>query len=760
MVKKALLKSLSVWYSIFAITWLINFTYLVIYQNSKEQSFSQIKTMAVYPLFIIVALIIRKPKDLFQGKLIANLSFLKSVGIKPFRGKLWLTVLAFSSISLFAELTIIRLHSTYFPVFAFYKNISLFSCFLGLGIGFAMVRKKKISVALVLPLFILQILFIDAVSNSPLEPTLLNPVPEHFTMGLGGFGNFESAFSVYVFIVIIFVFNAFCFIPLGQIVARYMEKNDNKLISYAWNLLGSLTGIIAFSLLSFLSAPPMVWFIVFALSIIIFLRKNPSFLVTSFTLVCLTILFISPQLVSEVNIYSPYQALRLSFGNRITYIEANKTYFQKIVDLREKSVLGNVFLEEWADYYKTPFKIKPQAKDVLIVGSGVGNDVAAAVRSGVVNIDAVEIDPTLIKISKLLHPETPYLSTNVHVIVGDARAYIKNTNKNYDLIIYGVLDSHTLLSGQSSVRLDSFVYTTEAFEEARQRLKSDGIVILTFAGGKEIIGKKLYLMLKEAFDGKKPKAFQTKNLTFIAGDNLSEDINSIFNQDDLSEYYEKSVYEVDEATDDWPFFYMIRKSIPFPAIFLVFLLFIASLLLLTGFLEGNKRVFSATSFFLGSGFMLIEAKGITELALYYGTTWFVNSVVISFILILAFFSNLIVINVKNINKTFVYFMLLLSLLVGYFISFHNNSFSMNFATKVIFSFLITLPIFFSGLAFSAEIKKINTVSVLLFSNLIGSMLGGFLEYSSMYCGYRFLYVIAIFIYLMAFISSKFSISSG
>jgi len=49
------------------------------------------------------------------------------------------------------------------------------------------------------------------------------------------------------------------------------------------------------------------------------------------------------------------------------------------------------------------------------------------------------------------------------------------------MVVYGLLDSHTLLSHASSVRLDSFVYTVEGLREARARLNPDGILSLSFS---------------------------------------------------------------------------------------------------------------------------------------------------------------------------------------------------------------------------------------------------------------------------------------
>ena len=81
------------------------------------------------------------------------------------------------------------------------------------------------------------------------------------------------------------------------------------------------------------------------------------------------------------------------------------------------------------------------------------------------------------------------------------RAFIRYTPQKYDLIVFGLLDSHTLLTSLSGVRLDSYIYTTDCFRDARAKLKDGGVICLTFVMLTKEIGRKLYLMLKEAFGG-------------------------------------------------------------------------------------------------------------------------------------------------------------------------------------------------------------------------------------------------------------------
>ncbi|SVD16514.1 uncharacterized protein METZ01_LOCUS369368, partial [marine metagenome] len=301
-----------------------------------------------------------------------------------------------------------------------------------------------------------------------------------------------------------------------------------------------------------------------------------------------------------------------------------------------------------------------------------------AFENGAKSIDAVEIDPAIQKFGEYLHPDSPYSSSRVNTIIDDARAHIRKTKKKYDLIIYGYLDAHSLLTSKSGgVRLDSYVYTVEAFREARKRLKENGIIQLSFTTMNPALGQKFYLMLKDAFDGKSPLAYKVghdkKTITghtFVAGDFIQEP--SDLPKDlyiDLSAQFESGQYYTDKSTDDWPFLYMPVKKYPSTYLLMVFFLFITSLFYVRNLAPVSVRGFSFPCFFLGAGFMLVETKAITELALFYGSTWIVTSMVIAAILIMAFFANLLVYKIGTPNIFIIYGLLFLSLMCGFLFTF-------------------------------------------------------------------------------------------
>jgi len=369
----------------------------------------------------------------------------------------------------------------------------------------------------------------------------------------------------------------------------------------------------------------------------------------------------------------------------------------------------------------------------------------------------VEIDPAILNFGKLLHPESPYDAKNVNPVVNDARAFIRYTDKKYDLIVYGLLDSHTLLAGTGGVRLDSYVYTVEAFREARARLKEGGMICLNFCVMSPGMGRKLFLMLQEAFDGKEPLVYDNGydySCTFITGENITSPSfppDTTFTK--ITDILKNPSIPAHISTDDWPFFYMPERKYPVSYLVMIIVLLIASVIFIRRLIGGSEKGFSIPCFFLGAGFMLIETKGITELALVFGSTWIVIGLVISAILIMAFLANLLVIKKGSPPAWITYILLVISLLAGLYLTSLDLSNFPSWVARSVMTFLLTLPLFFSGFAFSGELKKSPSVAVALYSNLLGSMLGGFLEYNSMYFGFDSLYFFAIAMYIFAFLGS-------
>src|SRR5207248_3922945 len=156
-------------------------------------------------------------------------------------------------------------------------------------------------------------------------------------------------------------------------------------------------------------------------------------------------------------------------------LNTNDDWHQQIFDLSPKFVEQHPRLfkdvsVEW-NAYNLPYHFYPSPPSVLVLGAGTGNDVAAAVRNGAGHVVAVEIDPLILRLGRELHFEHPYDSPRVETVLDDARSYIQNSQQQFDMIVFSLLDSHTNVGYYSNIRTDNYVYTLEALQSAKRLLK-------------------------------------------------------------------------------------------------------------------------------------------------------------------------------------------------------------------------------------------------------------------------------------------------
>lgn len=114
----------------------------------------------------------------------------------------------------------------------------------------------------------------------------------------------------------------------------------------------------------------------------------------------------------------------------------------------------------------------------MIIGAGSGNDVSAALASGASHVDAVEIEPVLNELGRRDHPNQPYSDPRVSIHLDDGRSYLRRSGQKYDLIAYAVVDSLVLHSGYSNLRLESFLFTEQAFGDVKAHLGDDGVFVM------------------------------------------------------------------------------------------------------------------------------------------------------------------------------------------------------------------------------------------------------------------------------------------
>jgi SAM-dependent methyltransferase len=685
-----------------------------------------------------------------------------------------------SVLGLFLELLMIRWISSQIPVFAYFKNFVLIACFLGFGLGCYLARRRISLLPLIMPLVTLAVVIHVPGLRQLLGwlPYFIGPTSE---VNIWGVPNLPVGTGLILFfgavcvIVPLFSIVAFAFIPIGQLVGWFLENAPNGIFGYTVNVLASLAGIALYTLLCFLFQPPAVWFLLAGGMLVLLFWRLPRLRRASAValLICVALASIGEGKNSKVY-WSPYQKLTLTpvrvNGETVSYsLETNGGWYQQIFNLSPAFVAAHTQLFrgrpiEW-NAYNVPYRFYPRPPAVLVLGAGTGNDVAAALRNGAGSVTAVEIDPLILKLGRRLHFEKPYSSPRVRVVVNDARSYVQNTNARFDLIVFSLLDSHTTSSYYSNIRIDNYVYTVEALRAARRLLEPDGVFMIKFDVTTPWIAGRLRSLCETVF-GRPPLELQTSesgsSLTttpgrfFITGSEAR--IAGAMADPAVAAYVQSHQnFKISSAaltTDDWPYFYQREPGLPFAVlvISLVLVLLCGLFLRQTGTAVRSLRWHF---FFLGGGFLLLEAQIISKMALLFGTTWVVNSIVIAALLLLIVAANFLVAWRPRIPVTVGYAGIFLTIAVGYLVPLEKFFFFTSLWVKAVAATaVLCAPVLFAGIVFIRSFAREGFRGEALGSNLLGALVGGMLESLSMWTGIRSLLLLAAVLYAASWIALR------
>jgi len=368
-------------------------------------------------------------------------------------------------------------------------------------------------------------------------------------------------------------------------------------------------------------------------------------------------------------------------------------------------------------------------------------------------VDAVEIDPGIIEIGKRYHAEHPYQSSQVHIINGDARTFLREQGgQRYDMIVFGALDSHAVFSSMSSVRIDNYVYTVESFSEALKRLNSRGILAVTFYCYKEWQLERVYNALWKA-NVAKPVVVHSlgtgsNNLVMFAGPGADRET-LLAHPYVQAQNAEKMTGHgtVEPTTDDWPFLYLRERGFPLNYGYMLVLILGFSYIAVSRGVQIAASKFDGVMFLLGAGFMLLETKVLAKIALLAGATWIVNTFVISAVLAMILLANTAVMRGWFAKPRWAFAGLFVSVLLDWVVKLNSVSLmaqpAFNLALTLI---LLALPLFFAGIVFADCYASVPEASVALGYNLLGAMVGGVLEYCSMAWGINNLNLLSLAAY--------------
>jgi len=681
-----------------------------------------------------------------------------------------------SALILYLELVLIRWIGTEIRIFAYLGNLILVVCFFGVGLGCYLSERPASLWRMGLNIFVLAFCIANPLHWERLDLKVV-------TYLLGGFEDYNiwqvgpQTRFVYVLIGLSVLVGLtwltfYVFVPAGQLLGACFQKHPRAIRAYSVNVAGSLAGVWFFEAISFASWSSPWWFATAAVlaALLAWVRARWEWAMVALVTGAALVVWLGRD-PSWRTVWSPYQKLAIrpyevtggTNSVRQGYeLTVNDAAFQLLLNLSEPFLRQHPDLFSVRDaqrsYYNLPFAFKPDIRRMLIVGAGTGNNAAAALRHGVEYIDCVEIDPQIYALGKELHPEHPYDSPRVHMVINDARAFLKQTTNRYDAVWFALLDSHTLGSSLNNLRLDHYVYTRESFQEAKRLLTDNGVLIMNFDAPRPWVAGRLYGMLRDLFRHE-PLVFDDEHSTkYGVGSGATmicaaqpitlKNVADPELRDSLAASLLKLDGTVRPTTDDWPYLYVERARIP-KLHLVTSLTILGAVLIAQRRLVGSRQTMNWHFFALGAAFLLLEVQTVSRATLLFGMTWIVNAIVISAVLVMILLSNLVTWRWPRLPRGVIVagLAVTIALLALVPLDWFNL---LNGATKLVAaSAFLTAPVFFAGLIFIRSFATCTDKARALGSNLLGALIGGLLESVSFITGIRALVILVGLFYLVA-----------
>jgi hypothetical protein len=636
-----------------------------------------------------------------------------------------------SALMLFLELALIRWLGSNVVHLSYFSNFVLLGSFLGVGLGFLIARRSW-SVLPAAPV-ILAVLVIA---------TLLAPV----TIDRAGdqiiyFTSLStSGPPAWLVLPLIFVLVAAALAGPAEVVGRCFA-GLRPLTAYRWDLIGSLAGIVSFTLLSFLQGPSVVWGVVVTVAFVVLIGGWPRYVAVVSGLAMVG--FLLGETLSPGISWSPYYKVRTEdrvvAGFPLTDISVNGVPHQIMRPAAQR------LLEE--PQYGFPYQRTPgnPLRNVLVIGAGSGSDVAIVLSKGAQHVDAVDIDARIMQIGVEKNPDRPYDDPRVTRHVNDGRAFLQSTTTRYDLILFALPDSLALVTGASQIRLESFLFTDQALATARDHLTPEGAFSMYNYYREDWLIDRLAGTVQSAF-GHAPCVDLPGGGQAVVTAALDPARQA------CGAPYEPSGAVVAPATDDRPFLYY--QGGPVPPLYLWTLAAILFLsLVAVRALGGPFRAMRpyADLFFMGAAFLLLETKNIATFALLFGTTWLVNALVFAGVLVIVLAAVETTRRFRTPPLPLVFGGIAASLAVTYLVE-PAWLLTLPFVPRLVVAILLAfVPIYLANVAFSKRFAASDDSQSAFGLNLLGAMLGGCLEYLGLLTGYRNLLLVVAALYLLAFL---------
>ncbi len=651
-----------------------------------------------------------------------------------------------SFLMLFTELALMRWIGANVFLFSFFSNFILIASFLGIALGFLRSSLRLFNWSPILLMSLIAFCYYFRYEYQ----IKLNP----HTNELDYYINLlkDNAFPAVITLPVIFILTTLVMTAVASGTAIFF-KSFSPLKAYRLDILGALLGIVSFTFLSFLNVSPLWWGVLITVTYLLILTKK-SVWITSLQVVSLIfMLFIlSKENNNNKRLWSPYYKIDVqSFAKDRHVVSVNGSPQQIIETVKQR-------------HTSTPFYFFPyqhrvsqaSLNKVLIIGAGTGGDVAIALAQGAKQVDAVEIDPLLYQLGRQLNPDHPYEDKRVNVFVEDGRAFLQRSKELYDVIIFALPDSMMILSGQSSLRLENYLFTQEGINIAKAHLQPDGLFAMYNYYRERWLIDKLATMLTTAFSHYPCFDSEGKKTHWLSVLSISPDEARL--QCDVKW---QGMQAANVTSDNYPFLYLKKHKIAGTYLLGLALIFLLSFYAIKLAGSSYKAIFNHIDlFFMGAAFLLLETKCISNFALLFGTTWLVNAMVFFGVLLTVYIAIEFTERIK-FNITWCMLALFASLFIAWLtpISYLLPLPSlMRFIIGILLAFS---PLFFANIIFTSRFKCTANSLHAFAANQFGAVVGGLLEYASLIIGLRDLLIIIAALYLLSiFILNKKTASSA
>jgi len=712
-----------------------------------------------------------------------------------------------SALFLFLELILIRWLPAHVLFLTFFTNTILLASFLGLSLGCLAARQGRNY----LPLSPVWLAIVIA-AGSAMEWVRLQLQD---VLDVGGnkaspqmvyFGAEVGAADVASFVIpielvagLFFLLTVAAMIGLGQFLGRRFAVLPNAVEAYLVNISGSLAGVILFQCAAWWLSP-IWWCAIAAAGLVYALLRDGSckWWALGFSIAA-PLLLLAPELFSMGVIREKFPEESWSPYYRINYSPTTRTVVVNLLGHQQMVSRNDPFPAYAIPYLLNRDTGQPKFRDICIIGAGSGNDLSRALEWAApdARIDAVEIDPVIQRLGQRDHPDKPYQDPRVTVYLDDGRNFLRSTSRKYDLVVFSLIDSLVLHSSVSNIRLESYLFTREAMTDVRRCLKQDGLFVMYNYFRQGWIVSRLAETLGSAFS--RPPlvavlphrdtlsaARAAEGLTMFFEGRRAEVLEDAFRRNG-SYWIQAGVAphpsspngfqaaatkdqirvgparveiprDLHIAEDAWPFLYLRNPMIPALSWRGMAVIGAISLVLLGLFGwragEGQSAGFNSSMLLLGAGFMLLETKAVVHAALLFGSTWIVNTVVFSAVLVMILLANLWVLRGKPGGLTPYYLGLLLTLALNVVIPLDSFLGLPRLLQGICAGTLLLSPVFCSGVIFALLFQTAGRPEHALAYNTAGAMLGGLAETSSLLIGFQYLIVVAGAMYAASWVMSR------